>query len=195
MATPTGTTFAKVVAHYYMVIGDTTDDPDDLPDFVNMEGTGTLKIDALDVRNTNPGGTAFFLPRDIEVTVENGDLSQGGNPYVMVLRSGSAGVTPEDFTYTLSLSLRPVGSMCSYVSYGPYTFIPEPDPGTGVVDLAVATAVAQSAGNIVTIGPRGPGNLYIQPSAPTAPVVPNMWVQTGLGPTGQDFTIWIEDGL
>lgn len=38
-----------------------------------------------------------------------------------------------------------------------------------------------------------PALLKIQPTNPLFRV-PGMWVQTGLGPTGEDMTIWIEDG-
>jgi hypothetical protein len=51
-------------------------------------------------------------------------------------------------------------------------------------------------------------DLWIVPDADPAPAAPNfvvsptnpglaqgMWVQTGLGPTGQDYTIWIETGV
>jgi hypothetical protein len=42
-------------------------------------------------------------------------------------------------------------------------------------------------------GDPGPSNLVIGPDAPTF-TGPGMWVQTGLGPDGGDFTLWIEDG-
>lgn len=42
-------------------------------------------------------------------------------------------------------------------------------------------------------GPTGPG-VYVQSTAPAFDGVPALWVQTGLGSTGKDFTFWIEDG-
>lgn len=35
---------------------------------------------------------------------------------------------------------------------------------------------------------------YVSPTAPAAPVGQKyLWVQTGLGPSGNDFTFWIEN--
>ena len=42
----------------------------------------------------------------------------------------------------------------------------------------------------VTVNP----NFVIAPNDPNL-VTPGMWVQTQVGPTGQDVTFWIEDGL
>ena len=45
-------------------------------------------------------------------------------------------------------------------------------------------------------GPRGipgPQNLHVGPVQPIF-TQPGLWVQTGLGVSGNDFTIWIEDG-
>jgi hypothetical protein len=194
MATPAGLLFAKVVGRYQMFQGDTLSDTDDLPDFVPFEGTGFIKPDLVEARNTNPGETSFYLPKEIPVTVVDGWITdKEGNPYVMLLRS-SPGVTPQDFSYRISLSLRPQGSSDPYIEYGPFSFMAVPDPQTGVVDLPLVTPVISTPGTQTIIGPRGPGNLVISPTQPTFEG-PGMWVQTGLGPTGQDFTIWIEDGL
>jgi hypothetical protein len=35
---------------------------------------------------------------------------------------------------------------------------------------------------------------FVQPTAPTPAPPHYLWVQTGLGATGTDFTIWVEDG-
>ena len=43
-------------------------------------------------------------------------------------------------------------------------------------------------------GAMGPGNLFVQPTVPVNPPVRHLWVQTGLGNSGKDFTFWIEDG-
>lgn len=48
-------------------------------------------------------------------------------------------------------------------------------------------------------GPQGPqGTAGPQFVSPTQPIVtdgqPYLWVQTGLGPDGKDFTFWVEDG-
>lgn len=37
--------------------------------------------------------------------------------------------------------------------------------------------------------------VYVQPTAPTVQAnTPYIWIQTGLGPQGQDTTMWFEDG-
>jgi hypothetical protein len=192
MANPSGLLYAKVVGRYQMFLADSAD-PDDLPDFVDLEGTGIIKPNVLEARNVNPGLTSTYLPRDVPITVENGWLTSAGNAYVNLLRS-SPGVTPTDFNYSITLQLRPVLSSEAYITYGPYSFSSVPDAVTGVVDLALAVPVAASAGTPVIVGPRGPENLRVQPTDPLLDGA-GMWVQTGLGPSGQDFTIWIEDGL
>lgn len=41
-------------------------------------------------------------------------------------------------------------------------------------------------------GPAGPANLVVGPI--NTLTEPGIWVQTGLGLTGNDWTLWIEDG-
>lgn len=43
-------------------------------------------------------------------------------------------------------------------------------------------------------GAQGPSPVYVQDAAPVGPPSRYMWVQTGLGVGGVDFTIWIETG-
>lgn len=75
--------------------------------------------------------------------------------------------------------------------------------------MAPTTVIVNSQRDVITVpgnltstvvvnagaqGPPGPGNLFISDTAPSAAPVKYMWVQTGLGDTGDDWTIWIEDG-
>ncbi len=192
MANPAGLTYAKVVANYLTFIGD-TGDADDLPDAVPFEGSAVITPDLLEVHNITPGTTGIYFPGDIECSVVDGVLQDAqGHPYVMLLAAGP-GLTSEGFTYSIRLSLRPVGET-EYKTYGPYSFEPVPDLTTGVVDLAVVTPVASSGGTPVIVGPPGPANLVISPTDPGL-TIPGMWIQTGLGDNGDDFSIWIEDGL
>jgi hypothetical protein len=47
-----------------------------------------------------------------------------------------------------------------------------------------------------SIPPGGSGaKLFVQPTAPSFGGGEGLWIQTGMGPTGNDFTFWIEDGL
>lgn len=154
MANPVGLSYAKVVGLYQMFMADNVDS-DDLPDFVGLEGTGTITPNLLEAHNINPGLTSIYLPDPIEVSVVNGVLTQGSTPYVMLL-APSAGVTPQAFNYSIKLSLRPTGTDYEFIAYGPFTFDPIPDPVTGVVDLALATPVAASAGEPMIAGAPGP---------------------------------------
>lgn len=43
-------------------------------------------------------------------------------------------------------------------------------------------------------GIQGPSVLSVGTTNTLTPGAPGMWVQTGLGSDGTDFTIWIEDG-
>ena len=43
-------------------------------------------------------------------------------------------------------------------------------------------------------GIAGPSNLFVQNSTPSSPPSQYMWLQTGLGISGKDMTIWVEDG-
>lgn len=43
-------------------------------------------------------------------------------------------------------------------------------------------------------GGGGEVNTHVGPTAPVGMVAPYLWVQTGLGSDGTDFTFWIEDG-
>lgn len=43
-------------------------------------------------------------------------------------------------------------------------------------------------------GPQGPSALSVGATNTLTPGTAGLWVQTGLGPNGDDFTFWIEDG-
>lgn len=150
MTNPAGLLYSKVVGNYQTFTAD-GGDADDLPDFVALEGTGTITPNVLEARNINAGLESIYLSRPIDITVVAGKLTSGTNEYVMLLRP-SPGITPTAFNYTISLKLRAVGSSDPYVSYGPYSF----DVGSDTVDLALAVPVASSAGTPVIIGPAGP---------------------------------------
>lgn len=45
-------------------------------------------------------------------------------------------------------------------------------------------------------GGGGSQQVFVQPVAPVvAPGTPFMWWQTGLGESGNDMTLWVDDGL
>lgn len=150
MANPAGLLYSKVVGTYKIFMADGVDS-DDLPDFVTLEGTGTITPNVLEARNINAGYEAIYLSKPIDVTVVDGVLTRGSNPYVQLLRS-SPGITPTGWNYTISLKLRPTGSTDPYTTYGPYSFTPDSD----TTDLALKVPVTSSAGTPVIIGPAGP---------------------------------------
>ena len=43
-------------------------------------------------------------------------------------------------------------------------------------------------------GPSGYLSVYVSPEPPELPPPTYIWIQTELGPTGDDFTFWFEDG-
>ena len=39
------------------------------------------------------------------------------------------------------------------------------------------------------------GNTFVGPTPPAVHPTAYLWLQTGLGPDGNDMTLWVEDGL
>ena len=66
-------------------------------------------------------------------------------------------------------------------------------PTNSTRDLSAIAPVPSSNGESIVRGPAGPESLVVRDTDPNLQV-PGLWVQTGLGPSGNDFTIWIEDG-
>lgn len=61
----------------------------------------------------------------------------------------------------------------------------------------VIEVIEQTAPPVIEVaipGIQGPSVLSVGVENNLTPGVPGMWIQTGLGPTGEDFTFWIEDG-
>jgi hypothetical protein len=42
-------------------------------------------------------------------------------------------------------------------------------------------------------GPPAPRNVFVGPDAPVDPADTYLWIETGLGPDGDDLTFWVED--
>lgn len=66
----------------------------------------------------------------------------------------------------------------------------------GTMTPGTASAIARSdhvhpTTGLVTTATKA---IFVSPTKP-ASTTPHLWVQTGLGPSGQDFTFWIEDGV
>lgn len=155
MANPPNMNYCKIVGNFKAFIADNQDD-DDLPDFVPMTGDGSIWPNVGMSKNTQTGFKSTYFNSPISITVDqDGDLSQGGRKYVMVL-VGSENMNPSSFNYSISLNLFAQGEG-SARQYGPFSF--DVVPG-GEIDLTDVLPVAANAGVPIIQGPQGePGDL------------------------------------
>lgn len=155
MANPDNLQYCKIVGNFKAFVADGVDD-DDLPDFVPMTGSGSIWPNVTITKNTSPGfkSTYFNSPISVEID-QDGDLSQGGRKYVMVLADSSQ-LNPNDFNYSILLNLSAQGEP-TYRQYGPFSF--DIIPG-GQVDLTDVLPVDVNKGTPIIQGPTGnPGDM------------------------------------
>lgn len=157
MANPPNLTYCKIIGNFKAFIADNADS-DDLPDFVPMSGTGQIWPNVAMAKNTQVGFKSTYFNSPISVTVDlDGDLSQGGRKYVMVLAE-SAVLNPSSFNYSIVLNLAAEGES-TFRQYGPFAFDVTPN---GEIDLTDALPVPAFAGTPTVQGPRGePGDLVM----------------------------------
>lgn len=155
MANPPNLKYCKIVGNFKAFIADNADS-DDLPDFVPMSGMGQIWPNVTTAKNTQVGYKSIYFNSALPITVDlDGDLSQGGRKYVMVLAE-SPTINPSNFTYSIKLDLAALGES-NFRSYGPFTFNVVPD---GEVDIADIIPVTVSNGTPIVQGPQGePGDL------------------------------------
>lgn len=155
MANPPNLNYCKITGNFKAFIADNTD-TDDLPDFVPMSGTGQIWPNVTSTKNTEVGYKSTYYNTPISITVDaDGDLSQGGRKYVMVL-AGSSNLNPSTFNYSIILDLYAQGETGSR-KYGPYAF---DVVAGGVVDITDVVPVSVNAGTPTVQGPQGaPGDL------------------------------------
>lgn len=152
MANPPNLNYCKITGNFKAFIADNQDE-DDLPDFVPMTGTGFVWPNITTAKNVQTGYKSSYFNSRISVYLdEDGDLSQGGRKYVKVLASSPGVVNPEDFNYSIQLTLTAQGETESRV-YGPYAF---PIVPGGEVDIADVIPVSAYGGQAVIQGPPGP---------------------------------------
>jgi hypothetical protein len=169
--------YCKIVGNFKAFIADNADS-DDLPDFVPMSGTGQIWPNVTMAKNTQVGYKSTYFNSPISVSVDlDGDLSQGGRKYVMVLAESEV-LNPEYFNYSILLTLAAQGES-NFRTYGPFAF--DVVPG-GEVDLTDVIPVAANAGVAITQGPQGePGDLVgVTSGSWTGAVTLNGYPQTYL---------------
>jgi hypothetical protein len=155
VANPPNLTYCKITGNFSAFIADNSDS-DDLPDFVPMSGTGQIWPNVTIAKNTQVGFKSTYFNSPVSISVdENGDLSQGGRKYVMVMAQ-SASLNPSTFNYSILLNLSAFGET-SVRQYGPFSF--DVIPG-GEIDITDAIPVSAYGGTPTVQGPQGePGDL------------------------------------
>lgn len=150
MTNPPDLNYCKIFGNFKAFVAD-FGDADTLPDFIPMAGTGQIWANVDIAKNTAIGHQSTYFNAPIAVSLDSdGDLSQGGRKYVMVL-AGSDDINPKNFSYTIKLDLI-IPGIAGTKTFGPYSF--NVTPGAEI-DLADIVPVAASAGVPVTQGPRG----------------------------------------
>lgn len=194
MTNPPGLNFCKVYGNFKAFVAD-GGDGDDLPDFVPMTGSGEIYANVERAKNTAVGQKSTYFNASIPVTVDvDGDLSQNGRKYIMVL-APSPDINPVSFNYTIKLTLLVPGSSTPRI-YGPYAFNVVPG---GEVDITDILPVAFSSGTAIVQGPPGPvgpagpaGASITGPAGPAGPAGADSTVpgpQGPAGPAGADSTV------
>lgn len=166
MSNPPNLNYCKIVGNFKAFVAD-SNDSDDLPDFPAVTGTGEIWPNVEMAKNTEAGHKSTYFNTPTQVYLDSdGDLSQGGRKYVMVLAS-SPYITPQGFTYSIRLSVKvpnPTGGFSDRV-YGPFSFNVVPG---GTVDISDVVPVSSSAGTPIIQGPIGPQG----PQGPVGPEGP-----------------------
>jgi hypothetical protein len=180
MANPANLQYCKVFGSFKAFVADSSD-ADDLPDLIPMTGTGEIYANIDRAKDLTPGQKSIYFNTSIPVTVDSdGDLSQGGRKYVMVLAPSDT-ISPVGFNYTIKLTLS-VPGISGTRTFGPFAI---PVVGGTEVDLADFLPVSSSAGTPVITGPMGPagppGASVTGPAGPAGPAGPQ-------GPAGESIT-------
>lgn len=185
MANPSNLKYCKVYGNFKAFVADSSDG-DDLPDFVPMTGTGEIYANVTQAKDMTPGQKSTYFNGSIPVTVDaDGDLSQGGRKYVMLL-APSNNINPVGFNYTIKLTLSAAG-VSGTRSFGPFVL---PVTADGEVDVSDFVPVATSGGTPIVQGPPGqdgppgppgpPGpvagaKVTVSATAPTSPAEGDVW--------------------
>jgi len=173
MSNPPNLNYCKVYGNFKAFVADDTADPDDLPDFTPVTGTGLIWANLERAKNTNTGQKSTYFNAPIPITLDSdGDISRNGVKYVMLL-APSVGINPPDFNYTILLTMTVPGGGTR--SFGPYPFNVT---AGGEVDVTDIVPVAVSAGTPIIQGPEGPAG-PAGPIGATGPAGPAMTLILG----------------
>lgn len=132
--------YCKVIGSFKGFVADTTQDEDDLPEFNIPTGTGVIVPNVKIVKYASEDqGKVIFSPSVINVVLDtDGNLSQGGRPYVNLL-APSPGMNPNNFGYTITMNVK-FDNSSRVETWGPYFIVPEPGSVKDLFDL-VQTSV------------------------------------------------------
>lgn len=132
MSIPPNTSYCKIIGKFQVLVGD-SGDVDDLPDFAPVAGSGLITPKVSETAIVEDGYSSHVYMEPISVLLdEDGDLSQGGNKYVMLVVPESP-VFRDNFSYYLTLYLTAPDTAMKPVTYGPVLL---PITAGGVIDLA-----------------------------------------------------------
>lgn len=209
--------YGTVTGRYLAAVADTIWDEDTLPDEKPMTGTVIFSpnVSSLLLADSSNGGPATIALHPITASLDaEGYLYHNGSRGVTLIASDNPFTNPSDFTWSVTpvlsyenVQLR-LGTWNIRVS------------STGINDLTTLAPVPGTSGTAITRGvgimsarqengalilrldtgtelapvtlPPGSG-VHVQTTNPQM-VAPGLWIQTGLGTSGTDFTFWIEDG-
>lgn len=154
--------YGTVVGRYLAVVGDTSSDPDKLPDAVPLSGTITFTpmVNRLLVPNALPV-PATVMPMKVDCILDSaGYLSYGGERKVVLLATDDPDTNPMDFVWKVTFDLKHGTQIVTvdpfYLEVPTFDFIATSPPDEPV-DLTLATPVEFVNGVQTTQGAPGKG--------------------------------------
>lgn len=187
--------WGRVRGRFLASVGD-TDDPLEAPDAVPMTGYVLFgsTAPAWRVITAQPDPATLF-PAGIQCVIgADGYLYWNNQPYIDLVSNLDNALNPVGAQWKASFYLKyPDGSDAPYPTFA--FDLPEytGNPAT-IVDLTTVAPVATpSPGTIITAGPPGPQNLFIQATQPSYPDE-YLWIKTNVAGVPGNFAFMIEDG-
>jgi hypothetical protein len=146
---------------------------------------------------TAPSGVADAVPKGYVDAADALQVHLAGNETLTGTKTFTAPVTVAE----QATPSAPVGALALYAKADGHLYSLG-DTGSEArhppLTVSATPPIGPKPGNLWLAVDAGPVtanlNFTVAPNNP-ALVAPGMWVQTQAGPTGQDVTFWIEDGL